>query len=199
MRWLKWLTLAWPGLPQLWFAGAWSGLGMAIGFAALLNVGLMTSGLWTEWLSPGVRSAIWLGLGAAWLAAGGLSARWVAAILPTGLSPLGEDLFNQARDQYLQGHWFEAEAILSQLLDRNVLDAEARLLLAALLRRTKRYPEAGDQLDRLERMDGGQRWHFEINRQISRIQDDQADANNADDPCEIAENTAGTSPLAQAA
>ena len=37
MRRLRWLTLVWPGLPQLWFAGSWAGLALAAGFAVAVE------------------------------------------------------------------------------------------------------------------------------------------------------------------
>ncbi len=175
MRWLKWLTLAWPGLPQLWFAGSWGALAMAAGFAWLLIAAILTSGLWFELLSPGAQGALWTAVGVAWLVGAGTSVRWVAALRPADMPPLGEDLFTKARSEYLQGHWYEAEVLLGRLLDQNVLDAEARLLLASLLRRTKRFPEASEQLKRLSRMDGGQAWQFETNRHIAKIQQQQTE------------------------
>ena len=63
-----------------------------------------------------------------------------------------EVLFREALSEYLQGSWFEAETILGRLLHLYPRDVEARLLLATLLRHTRRYQEALDQLDRLERL-----------------------------------------------
>ena len=72
MRRWRWITLVWPGLPQLWFAGAWTGLALAAGFAALLNLAWVCSRLWTELLSPEIQTVIWLATGMIWLSAGGL-------------------------------------------------------------------------------------------------------------------------------
>jgi cytochrome c-type biogenesis protein CcmH/NrfG len=67
------------------------------------------------------------------------------------------------------GNWFEAEVTLNKLLTRNVVDVEARLMLATLLRHTGRFQEAGEQLGRLSRMDGAERWQMEITRQRTRL------------------------------
>ena len=153
MRRLRWLTLLWPGWPQLWFAGAWSGLAIALGFAALLDLGLLTSRMWTELLSPGIRTAIWLVLATTWTASAALSWRWVRGMQVARDRPAENELFVQAREEYLKGNWFEAETALGRLLDRNVLDIEARLMRAALLVRTARRKEASGELDRLTRME----------------------------------------------
>ena len=171
MRQLRWLTLLWPGWPQLWFAGAWSGLAIALGFAALLDLGLLTSRMWTELLSPSMRTAIWLVLAAVWTVSAAASWRWVGGLQTGRFRPADNELFVQAREEYLKGNWFEAETVLGRLLDRNVLDIEARLLRASLLVRTARRNEATGELDRLTRMDGGELWRMEIGRLRSRLTD----------------------------
>ncbi len=166
---LRWLTLLWPGLPQLWFAGAWSGLTMAIGFAALLDSGLLSSRIWTELLPAEARWADWLAIGLSWATAGAVSFGWVARLKAAGRPAGQSDLFELARVEYLRGHWFEAEAALRQILDRNVLDQPARLMLAGLLGRTGRGLEATEELDRLSRMDGAELWRMEIARWRARF------------------------------
>ena len=91
MRQLRWLTLLWPGWPQLWFAGAWSGLAIALGFAALLDLGLLASRMWTE-LSPA--------LGRRFGCAGGdldrfgcRSWRWVGGLQIGRFRPAENELF----------------------------------------------------------------------------------------------------------
>jgi hypothetical protein len=91
-----------------------------------------------------------------------------------------------ARSEYLKGNWFEAEVTLDRLLTRNVLDVEARLMLAMLLRHTRRDAEASQHLARLSRMDGAEKWQLEISREQARL-------------AERAQETAGNSPLAEAA
>jgi hypothetical protein len=169
MRRLRWVTLVWPGLPQLWFAGSWTGLAMAAGFAALLNLAFVCSRLWTELFSPELLALIWLVAGMIWIASAAVSVRWVAALKMSGPSADDEDLFNSARSEYLKGNWFEAELALNRLLTGNLLDVEARLMLATLLRHTGRHEEAAEQLARLSRTDGAERWTLEIARQRTRL------------------------------
>ena len=137
MRRLRWLTLGWPGLPQLWFAGSLPGLAIAVGFAVLLNLGVLSSRLWTELFSPQIQTLIWLAVGVFWAAAVATSARRIAGLSMSGPSGDDEGLFNLARSEYLKGNWFEAEVTLDRLLTRNVLDVESRLMLAMLLRHTR--------------------------------------------------------------
>jgi thioredoxin-like negative regulator of GroEL len=87
-------------------------------------------------------------------------------------SAIDEDLFNAAQNEYLKGNWYEAEVALNRLLDGNILDVEARLMLASLLRRTGRGDEAATQLARLSRTDGAERWRLEIARLKQHIADD---------------------------
>jgi hypothetical protein len=176
MQRLRWLTLVWPGLPQLWFAGSGAGLALAAGFAALLNLGLICTRLWTELFSPEIQSLIWLAAGGIWIASAGISARWVAGLRMSGPSAGDEDLFNAAQSEYLKGNWYEAEVALGRLLNRNVVDVEARLMLASLLRRTGRMPESGEQLTRLSRTEGAERWHPEIGRLRKRLAEQAAEA-----------------------
>ena len=52
MRMLRYATYLWPGLPQLWFEGAWSGLALAVGFGLLVNFLLVASLIWVELIAP---------------------------------------------------------------------------------------------------------------------------------------------------
>ena len=175
MQRLRWLTLVWPGLPQLWFAGSGVGLALAAGFTALLNLGLICSRLWTELFSPEIQSLIWLAAGGIWIASAVVSARWVAGLRMSRPSADDEDLFNAAQSEYLRGNWYEAEVALGRLLNRNVVDVEVRLMLAALLRRTGRLPEASEQLTRLSRTEGAERWQPEIARLRRRLAEQAAE------------------------
>jgi hypothetical protein len=135
--------------------------------------------MWTELFSPATRTAIWLVLAAIWTVSAAASWRWVGGLQIGRFRPADNDLFLQAREEYLKGNWFEAETALGRLLDRNVLDIEARLMRASLFVRTARGTEATGELDRLTRMDGGESWGMEIARLRSRLAD--AASRKADD------------------
>ncbi len=54
---------------------------------------------------------------------------------------------------------------MSVLLRRDEHDLEARLMLATLLRHTKRFDEATSQFNMLAGLDGAHRWALEIHRE----------------------------------
>jgi len=78
-------------------------------------------------------------------------------------------------EYYLQGQWFEAEKSLVQLLRQNPRDVEARLMIATLFRRTRRWDEALRQLDQLERLEASQAWALEIQRERALIEQVKAE------------------------
>ena len=164
---VPWSTLIWPGLPQLWRHGSWSGLGQAVGFAVLLNLVLLATYGWTEWISPGVRVVGWLGIGGWWLAAIVGTIRQKRTALQTAAET--RDLFPDAQREYLKGNWYQSELLLVQMLHQEPRDVDARLMLATLLRHTGRTAESTEQMRRLEKTEGCQKWHLEIQREWHRL------------------------------
>lgn len=160
-----WWTCLWPGLPQLWARGTWSGLALAVGFSLLLDGALVVSFAWTEFASAAVRTAVWTVLGACWLASVVAGCRWWWRQGAAAQDVREAGLFERARDDYLRGHWLDAETTLHELLARDARDVDARLMLASLYRRTRRHDEAQRTLARLERLDGAEKWHDEIRRE----------------------------------
>jgi hypothetical protein len=161
---MPWAVYFWPGLPQLVGRGSWAALWVALAAAAVLSGMLLGSCVWTDVIAPDMRIICWMFLGITWSVAAGISL-W-SGNCEDGRSgdPQG-DLFPPARDEYLKGNWFEAERILGQLLRRNPRDLESRLMLATLLRHTKRFDEAVRQLSILVRLDGAPYWASEIRRE----------------------------------
>ena len=162
MRRMPWATYLWPGLPQLWQRGFVAGLVLAAGCAILLNLLLLASFVWVELLSPLHLRLGWLAIGSMWTASAILSARYAGGEAAPRGAVSTEGLFREALSEYLQRSWFEAERILGRLLHLDPRDVEARLLLATLLRRTRRYQESLDQLARLELLRDAQGWTLEI-------------------------------------
>jgi hypothetical protein len=176
---MPWATYFWPGLPQLWCRGVWTGLVLAVGFGVLVDLVLLASFVWVEVLSPFHVRVGWLAVGSLWCISVMLS---VAAGLPKSAPRSGstEGLFREALSEYLQGSWFEAEMALGQLLRHDPRDVEGRLLLATLLRHSSRYGEALEHLDRLERLRDAQKWHQEITAERREI----TQATRANEPSE---------------
>jgi hypothetical protein len=168
---MPWKTWLWPGLPQLWYRGSWAGLAAAVGFTCGLNLALIATFGWTEWIGPAVRTFGWLCVGGVWLAAVVVSARQRQLEPSAEEADSAKDLFQQAQGEYLKGNWYEAELALNRLLRRNGHDLEARLMLASLFRHSGRVAEAGDQLRRLERCDGSEKWQVEIESEWSWLKE----------------------------
>ena len=158
---MPWTTYLWPGLPQLWYGGLWSGLVLAVGSAVLLNALLLATFVWVELLVPPYIQYAWLATGTLWIGAAAASAWFGQGGAPRG-AIAAEAMFREALHEYLQGSWFETERILGRLLHLHPRDVEARLMLATLLRHTGRYQEALEHLARLELLRGASRWAAEI-------------------------------------
>ena len=153
MRRMPWPAYFWPGLPQLARDGNWAALAVAVAAAVLLNVVLLGTCVWTEFVAPAPRIICWVFLGAAWIAAIGYWT-WRDRQRAVVVGHSNDKTFEKALAEYLKGNWFEAERTLSILLCRDEHDIEARLLMATLLRHTKRFDDATHQLNILVRLDG---------------------------------------------
>jgi hypothetical protein len=165
MRRTPWTTYLWPGLPQVWSYGSWPGLAVALGAAAALDVLLVVSFGWSELLGRDLRSALWSALAVGWIVAAGWSLRRCRRqAARCGFEPAA-DPFAKAVDHYLKGDSYQAEQILEGLLRRNVRDADARLMLATLLRHAGRLDEAARELDTLSHFEGADKWAVEIQQE----------------------------------
>jgi hypothetical protein len=161
---MPWAVYLWPGLPQLSREGSWTALIVAIGAAALLNGMLLGSYVWSDLIAPDLRIICWTLLGITWTFSAGVST-WSDRRQEARRHDEEGDFFQEAIEEYLKGNWFEAERALGRLLRRNSHDLEARLMLATLLRHTKRFDESTRQLNFLVRLDGASRWAHEIRRE----------------------------------
>lgn len=168
----RWISLAWPGLPQLWLRGDPVALVLAVAFAVLLNLALVTSLVWTEILDPWHRNILWMVVGIVWLISAVVSARWWQS-RESPQSDFVQDLFRHSLNQYLQGNWIEAERRLRRLLRKNSHDVDARLLLVGVMRHTHRIDEAHRQLDRLVACEGAEKWQTEIDREYELLDREQ--------------------------
>jgi hypothetical protein len=171
MRWARWITPLWPGLTQLWFSGAWWGLAVACGFAWLVNMAVVSTAVWTEWIDPWSRLGVWVLLLVVWSASVVLSFRQLLGLDPEGTAQTAEALFRRAQREYLSGNWIAVEQLLTQLIAANPKDIDGQLLLASLLRSIGQLSEASEQLRKLEGMDGSEKWEHEIQRERKHLDD----------------------------
>jgi hypothetical protein len=185
-----WALYFWPGLPQLWNRGSWAGLLVAVGFTAVLNVLLLATLVFSEWLTVderriagGALLGVWLlarwqsraerrangaaaadsqtGAGAR---AGSDEAGDEAATERSDVQPVSErdELFRAAQGHYLRNDWVATEQVLLKLLKQDARDVESRLMLATLWRHQQRGTEALRQLDRIDRLEAASKWQREI-------------------------------------
>ena len=170
MSFYRSLTLLWPGLPWAWLRGSWAGLILAVAFAVCLDMAVVNTWIWTEFVDVRVTLGIWAAAGVIWLVA---TASALAAFPPPLTSQrdaTSERLFVSARDAYLARDWLTAETKLQTLLTICPTDGEAQLLLGTLLRRAGRFAEAKTALEQLTRSDAGMPWRHAIRRELQCLQ-----------------------------
>jgi Tetratricopeptide repeat len=172
MRALFWMTCLWPGLTGLWLRGRWGSLLVAIGFGLFLNFALLRTFalvavpvVLTEAASPVAAWVLVLGF---WIAGVWLGRRELVPARASAASEI-DDWFREAQTKYLKGHWIEAETLLVKVLAKRPDDAEGRLLLASVQRRTGRLAEAKGTLSELGRCETAARWALEIHTEQRRI------------------------------
>jgi hypothetical protein len=138
---------------------------VAVGAAGLVNLALASSFVWSELLPERVRIGAWLAVAGLWVGSAAFS-HWGQRRKDARQDiSRTDDAYLEATEHYLKGNWFEAECHLRELLRHDARDLEAGLMLATLLRHTARLGEAAQQLNRLQRLDGWERWAMEIGRE----------------------------------
>jgi uncharacterized protein HemY len=180
----------------MWACGSWSALAVAVGSAALVNLALLSSFVWSELFPPQARTALWTAVLAIWGSSAVLCYSWDRrGKAAYGTSAAAERSLEVALGYYLQGSWFEAERELAAILQRNPRDLEARLMVATLLRHTGRLDEAGRQLDQLERLEDSRKWELEIRRERELLAEKQAE--RAEQDSEAADEAVASNPDAE--
>jgi len=171
----------WPGLAPLWTGGEWSGLVTAGCFAALLNGLVVATYVYDDWIGSTTAWCGWIGVGLFWTFGALANRRWLkrhARRQAGGTS--ATDLYPEAFHEYLQGNWFVAETKCRDLIRADRNDAEARLLLATLLRHVDRHVEARKELDALAKLDASAKWRQEIAQERKLLDEAASDTNNSD-------------------
>jgi tetratricopeptide (TPR) repeat protein len=160
-------SILWPGLPQLWIRGCWLGASTAIGFTILLNLCILTTWVWSEMFPRSIFGLLWLSFVAFWIVGCYFNTRFLRKLFYITSEENVPDTFHLAQVEYLKGNWFEAEGLLTKLLERNPGDAEAHLLLVSILKMTGHAEEAIEHLEYMTTLNGSRRWQLEISRELS--------------------------------
>lgn len=92
----------------------------------------------------------------------------IRSLLETS-SPATSEVFIQAQQEYVRGNWFDAEALLLEIVHQHPRDAESLLLLVGVLRHTRRWQPALRRLEQLELLDNASPWRFEIQQERTLI------------------------------
>ncbi|QDV27152.1 hypothetical protein Q31a_55390 [Aureliella helgolandensis] len=163
----------WPGFVAAWYQGVARGLFVATLFAWTLCVLLLATFIWPEWLALSLVRGLWVVVLVVW---GVESVRnyWRLQSLLKPESAESQTAFSKAQSEYLHGNWFEAEALLLEIVHQNPRDAEALLLLVGVLRHSRRWQPALRRLKQLELLDTAARWHFEMQREMQLIDREMA-------------------------
>ena len=179
------LTLVWPVLPWLWLRGSAGGLVLALAFAVLLDMGIVTTWIWSELVDLPVFIVIWTAASVVWIVATLSAASSFPAPISGAADAAADTLFVKARAAYLARDWLTAETRLKAVLALAPTDGEAQLLLATLLRRVGRTAESKRALEQLSRSDSGIPWQAAIARELVLLdragRDEQPDTEHDDD------------------
>ncbi len=160
----------WPGFQKLWHRGDLHSLLVSLLFSWILVVTWCATFVWTEWFI-GFFSPDWLArliLVALWLAIIGASFfSAIGALLGfTNASDLGISArqlnLEIAQELYLQANYFEAEQLVRKNISGQTDDVESSLLWIAILRRTRRIPQALELISSVNQLDLALPWLSEL-------------------------------------
>ncbi|MCY2976938.1 MAG: tetratricopeptide repeat protein [Planctomycetota bacterium] len=157
----------WPGLPSLWIRGELYSLAIASLFGVVLNLALLATFYWTEWLSVALLRSMWCAIAIASVWSLIKTVILAVQIYPARPTQECDDLLRLAHVDYLRGQYLEAEASLHKILAAGHEDVESALLLASVFRRTGRFRQALACLEKLERLDQSRKWYIEISKEKS--------------------------------
>lgn len=168
----NWLCI-WPGLVRLWLKGDFFSLLVASSFALLLNLSLLSTFVWTQWLGEYFPAISWPVLLAFWVGSLIVSRRALVEFESnTATHKHSDALFIAAQTEYLKKNWIEAEALLTRRLRNSPRDIESRILLASVLRRLQRFDQAKKHLIQLGKFDESAVWREEIEQLFDSLRGD---------------------------
>lgn len=159
-----------PGLAPAWLVGNPFSLLELLAFTLTLNSLLIATWIWPQWGPAWLVGCGWLFCGLFWMVSA-IHALWrLPKWLGTTPKVPQRDFFVEAQREYLQGNWFDAEALLTRRLSDSPDDIEAALLLAGILRRTKRWNQCSTCLLQIRLREAAGPWLLEIEREQQLLQ-----------------------------
>jgi hypothetical protein len=155
-------------------------LGGAVGFTVALNLVLLATLVWTQWIGSGLLTTAWIAITVIWIGSVIASLRWCAKQRGFEKDGPPRDLFPRALGEYLRGNWFEVETLCQTMLRAEARDVEAQLLLTATLRHAGRHDEARLRLEQLKRYEAAAKWELEIENEMALLAEANEEPMDAD-------------------
>jgi hypothetical protein len=177
----------WPGLPELWYRGDIRSLSLSLIFAVTLNMALMGTFVWTAWYPAWVIRLFWCGIVFASLFSFARARKnWDSITGRLATDSKANDRLIEAQRQYLQGNFFEAEAMLHRNLSQSTLDVESALLLISVLRRTRRWQQALHWIEQVMLRENSARWHRDLMLEKQKIERSMNESESSQQASEVA-------------
>jgi hypothetical protein len=166
----QWICLlsAWPGLPQIWTGRETSGIVRAGGFAVLLNATLLAGFVWPGSMPAGVAQCLWGVVAAVWCESIIETAIWVWRSHPDRFREEIEACFRAGQQAMLRGEWRASRDQFERVLQLDCTDCDAALYLAGICRRLGDFEAWCRLLERTRSLEGGKKWAWELERELSR-------------------------------
>ena len=169
----------WPGLPDLWFRGDWSSLGISVIFSVSLNLALLGTFVWPEWYPSWMIRLLWSGI----ILSSGFFflqsyKRWSKITGSYQSDAKTNERLIVAQHHYLCGNYFEAEALIQKIVVDGNQDIEALLLLVSILRRTRRGQQALQWIDRISLCENAGNWRRELEIEKKLVREFLANPDN---------------------
>lgn len=159
-----------PGLAPAWLVGQPFALLELLAFTLTFNSLLIATWVWPQWGPAWLIWSGWLFCFLFW----SVSAIHAMLRLPKWLGATPKvptrDFFVEAQREYLKGNWFDAEGLLTKRLTECPDDIQAALLLAGILRRTKRWNQCSTCLMQIRLREAAAPWLLEIEREQQLLQ-----------------------------
>ena len=160
----------WPGFQKLWLKGDFHSLMVSLLFSWVWVATCLATFVWPEWLisnlspvwlSKAALVLLWLGLFIASLLSAIGAIQSTANLSGLGTAATQENLEN-AQELYLQANYFDAERLIRKNLSGQADDIESALLWIAILRRTRRIPQALELISNVVKLDVALPWMAEL-------------------------------------
>jgi tetratricopeptide (TPR) repeat protein len=159
----------WPGLPQIWAGQEVLGLILGALFAVTLNLAILSRTLWTELFAPGVTTFFTVLAVLSWLLSMVYTLWWIGTCHPARYRDDIDQLYRQALEHYLQGHWNDARKLYEEILALDETDADALVQLGFIFLHTDQTGLARRAFRQCLELEGGAKWRWEITQALGRL------------------------------